>query len=125
MTEKQRRRHGLGRDGIDALLDAQGRSCAICGVPYADRPGHRLAMDHDHTHCPGPVGCPLCVRGMLCNHCNNLLRLAKDSPEHLMKAAMYLTEQRAALLRRQSENGSGSAPKARTASVKRASSLTS
>lgn len=84
------RRHGLGRSGVDALIEAQGGSCAICAVPYRDEPGHRLAMDHDHRHCAGVKGCPLCIRGMLCNSCNNILRLAKDNPTLLMTAAGYL-----------------------------------
>lgn len=87
---KSRRRHGLGRDGVAALLGQQGGKCAICGVPYADQPGSRLAMDHDHRHCAGKVGCPKCVRGMLCNACNNMLRAAKDDPALLRRAANYL-----------------------------------
>lgn len=84
------RRHGLGKDGIEAILAQQNGGCAICGVLYEDRPGARLAMDHDHAHCPGLKGCPECVRGMLCNPCNNLLRLAGDSPARLRKAAEYI-----------------------------------
>lgn len=85
------RRHGLGRSGVDALLASQGGSCAICGVPYEDKPGSRLAMDHNHRHCAGVKGCPVCVRGLLCNSCNNILRLAKEDKNILMKAAIYLT----------------------------------
>jgi hypothetical protein len=84
------RRHGLGKSGVDALLAQQGGSCAICGVPYEDKPGSRLAMDHDHRHCAGVKGCPKCVRGMCCNSCNNILRLAHDDPEVLRKAVAYL-----------------------------------
>jgi hypothetical protein len=84
------RRHGLGRDGVDAILAAQRGACAVCGVLYEDSPGHRLAMDHDHNHCPGNKGCPECVRGMLCNACNNLMRLSRDDPKVLRKAAAYL-----------------------------------
>lgn len=84
------RRHGLGKSGVDALLAQQGGSCAICGRPYEDKPGSRLAMDHDHRHCAGRVGCPQCVRGMLCNECNNILRLAHDEPDRLRKAVAYL-----------------------------------
>lgn len=84
------RRHGLGKSGVDALLAEQGGSCAICGVPYEDKPGHRLAMDHDHRHCPGRVGCPKCVRGLLCNSCNNILRLSGENIEVLAKAIGYL-----------------------------------
>lgn len=87
---KPRRRHGIGADGVNALLAEQGGRCAICGVPYEDKPGKRLAMDHDHAHCPGPVGCPLCVRGLLCNHDNNLLRLSGESIPRLEAAISYL-----------------------------------
>jgi hypothetical protein len=86
------RRHGLGKSGVDALLAQQGGSCAICGVPYEDKPGSRLAMDHDHRHCAGVKGCPQCVRGMCCNSCNNILRLAHDDPEVLRKAVAYLEQ---------------------------------
>jgi Recombination endonuclease VII len=86
------RRHGLGRSGVDALVAQQGGTCAICGTPYEDKPGHRLSVDHDHRHCPGVKGCPLCIRGLLCNSCNNILRLAKDDVNILMKASLYLAE---------------------------------
>jgi hypothetical protein len=76
---------------VDALIEAQGGSCAICGVPYEDRPGHRLAVDHDHRHCPGRIGCPVCIRGLLCNRCNNILRLAGDDIDILAKSIGYLT----------------------------------
>jgi hypothetical protein len=81
------RRHGLGKSGVDALLANQGGSCAICGVPYettpAGWPGPRPSA------LPGPKGCPQCVRGMTCNRCNNLLRLAGDDPTLLLKAIAY------------------------------------
>jgi hypothetical protein len=75
---------------VDALLEAQGGACAICGVPYEDKPGSRLAMDHDHRHCPGRTGCPDCVRGMLCNRCNNLVRLSGEDIDILAKTIGYL-----------------------------------
>jgi Recombination endonuclease VII len=89
---RARRRHGLGVDGVKALIEAQGGGCAICGTPYADTPGQRLALDHDHRHHPGKIGCPECVRGMLCHACNNILRLAKDDPALLYKAIAYLEQ---------------------------------
>jgi len=85
-----RRRHGLGKAGVEALLEAQGHRCAICGIEERDEPGHRLAVDHDHRHCPGKHGCAECVRGLLCNACNNLIRLASEDPDRLVKAAVYL-----------------------------------
>jgi ATP-dependent helicase YprA (DUF1998 family) len=47
-------------------------------------------MDHDHRHCPGRLGCPKCIRGLICNEDNNILRLAQDDPERLRKAIAYL-----------------------------------
>jgi hypothetical protein len=84
------RRHGLGKDGVAHILAQQNGGCAICGVLYEDTPGKRLAMDHDHAHCPGVKGCPECVRGMLCWQCNNLLRSAGDDPARLRRAIAYL-----------------------------------
>lgn len=49
------------------LLESQGFRC-ICG----DKPrkGERLCLDHDHSCCPGPIGCKNCFRGLLCHSCN-------------------------------------------------------
>ncbi|MFL5644777.1 MAG: endonuclease VII domain-containing protein [Chloroflexota bacterium] len=91
---KPRRRHGLGADGIQAVLDRQGGGCAICHTPAGADPGTRLAVDHDHAHCAGKTGCPDCVRGLLCVHCNNILRSAKDDPAILRRAIAYLAGER-------------------------------
>ncbi len=84
------RRHGVGKEGVVAILDQQGGGCAICGILYEDVPGRRLAMDHDHHHCPGKIGCARCVRGMLCSRGNNLVRLAGDDPAMFERAIAYL-----------------------------------
>ena len=89
---KPRRRHGLGVDGIEALLARQDGRCAICRKPQTDSPGGRLAVDHDHAHCAGKRGCPDCVRGLLCVHCNNLLRSARDERRILLAAADYVRD---------------------------------
>ena len=89
-ARRARRRHGLGVSGVEALLAKQEGRCAICGVTFEDVPGRRGAIDHDHRHCPGKIGCPTCIRGVLCNGCNNILRLAKDDPTVLLSAVSYL-----------------------------------
>jgi hypothetical protein len=91
-TAATTRRHGLGAEGVAALLLAQGNACAICGTPERDEPGHRLAVDHDHGHCPGRHGCAECVRGLVCVACNNLLRSARDNPRILYAAITYLSQ---------------------------------
>lgn len=89
-TRAPRKRHGLEPARVEALLLRQGSRCAICRTPQADEPGRRLAVDHDHAHCPGKTGCPECVRGLLCIHCNNILRSAKDDLAILRRAITYL-----------------------------------
>jgi hypothetical protein len=91
---KPRRRHGLGADGIEALRSRQGGKCAICRKPETKMPGGRLAVDHDHAHCHGKIGCPVCVRGLLCVDCNNLLRVARDDQRILRAAIEYMARPR-------------------------------
>lgn len=57
-------------------------------------PGTRLAIDHDHKHCPGKKGCPVCIRGALCNACNNGLRVFHDDVTLLYRAIDYLQVKR-------------------------------
>lgn len=59
------RRYGLTIDEYDALFEAQGGLCAICGEP--DVTGRRVAVDHDHV--TGRV------RGLLCGRCNMFVGL--------------------------------------------------
>jgi Recombination endonuclease VII len=83
------KRQGLKRYGItlelcERLLELQDRKCSICGA--AD-PG---CIDHDHYCCNGPFSCGRCVRGLLCDKCNNGLGRFEDSTERLQAAIDYL-----------------------------------
>lgn len=71
-----------------ALLAHQGGSCYVCRrVPRSKR----LAVDHDHSCCPGPTSCGRCVRGLLCRSCNrDVLGHLKDDPAALQRAIDYL-----------------------------------
>ena len=51
-----------------------------------------MAVDHDHTHCPGAASCGLCVRGLLCRNCNSATGMLRDDPERAKGIAEYLTE---------------------------------
>ena len=63
----------------------QGGRCAIC------LRRRRLAVDHDHRHCPGQEGCPTCVRGLLCFPCNGALgELGGD--DNIPRLLVYLGE---------------------------------
>ncbi len=67
-----RRYYGLTPERYDEMLAAQGGVCGICGEPPGDKP---LAVDHDHSCCPGQRSCGECLRGLLCPSCNLKLSL--------------------------------------------------
>lgn len=81
--------YGITMEEFDAILASQGGGCAICGVA-SERNGKRLAVDHDHSCCPGKKSCGKCVRAILCSPCNIGLGLFKEDAELLVKAAKLL-----------------------------------
>lgn len=77
----------------EALLEAQGGACAICGRPETAMLRGvvvSLAVDHDHACCPGKRSCGRCIRGLLCNACNTGLGKFEDDPDLLRVAIAYL-----------------------------------
>lgn len=81
------RTYGITDLDIDAMRDAQGGACAICGtteMPTDKRTGepYNLAVDHDHE--TGKV------RALLCPGCNNGLGCFGDDVERLHAAIAYL-----------------------------------
>lgn len=72
-----------------AILEAQNAGCGWCGRKPR-KGGRRLAVDHDHACCPGPVSCGKCVRGLLCWTCNKFLQHLGDDPELVCQGAAYL-----------------------------------
>lgn len=73
-----------------ARLELSG--CAICGQQCST--GRRLAVDHDHSCCPGERSCGKCVRGLLCWKHNAALGMFNDDVEMLLGAVKYLREHR-------------------------------
>src|SRR5436190_4062876 len=74
--------YGISPDGWDALFNAQGRACAICGTT---EPGGGKDLWHT-DHCHGTKK----VRGILCAHCNYGIGQFKDDPKRLRDAARYV-----------------------------------
>jgi hypothetical protein len=65
---------------FEAMLEVQGRACAICRVPFpADR-----RPPVDHCHASGEV------RGLLCSNCNTALGHFEDDIDRIVNAALYL-----------------------------------
>lgn len=83
------RNYGLTPSGYETILSAQGDGCAGCGATSGAN-GTRLAVDHDHSCCPGAKSCGRCIRGLLCTECNTSLGKLKDDPAILLRLAEYL-----------------------------------
>lgn len=80
------KQYNLPPGGYAKLYEAQGGKCAIC--QRATGKTKRLAVDHDHSCCPGKTSCGRCVRGLLCGPCNQMIgRLPAGS---LQRAINYL-----------------------------------
>jgi hypothetical protein len=81
-----RKRYGIEPEEYEALRNAQGSCCAICGVAASDllgTPRHRrLHIDHDHK-----TGL---VRGLVCNGCNRALGYIGDNAQTALSMADYL-----------------------------------
>jgi hypothetical protein len=80
--------YGLTAAQYDALYAKQAGRCAGCR--RANGGSKRLAVDHDHTCCPGKTSCGQCVRGLLCDTCNRILGHARDSTGYFERMADYL-----------------------------------
>ena len=86
-------RYNLAEERYLEFLEKQRGTCAICEQPERTmRNGKliRLAVDHDHSCCPGGRSCGKCIRGLLCRLCNRRLSYWKDSLPLLEKAVSYL-----------------------------------
>ncbi len=76
-----KRKFGLTLEQYDAMLEAQGGGCFICGRP----PREDISLHVDHDHSTGKV------RGILCFRCNNALADFQEDTALLHKAVAYLT----------------------------------
>jgi hypothetical protein len=90
--------------GIDpvmylALQERQSNKCPICNrlVSELTRP---LVVDHDHS--------TMEIRGLLCYRCNFGLGAFKDDQEILMRASLYLQQNRTGLFKRKKRRNSRS-----------------
>lgn len=80
--------YGLQPGQYEAILEAQGGGCGFCYRPPRAG-GRRLAVDHDHSCCPGKSSCGKCVRGLLCWTCNKFSEHIADSQLVVAKMVDY------------------------------------
>lgn len=101
-TPEQRRKyslktnHGITPEIYQAMFDAQGGVCEICGNPEkkAREDGTLYPLSVDHCHKTRNGGESKGIRGLLCSACNIGLGKFDDEPDLLRKAAAYLEKYR-------------------------------
>lgn len=79
-------RYGLTLAEYDAMREAQGDRCGICGANEPGGRGKTWCIDHCHT-----TGA---VRGLLCTACNMAIGQMNDDPIRLRAAADYIERHR-------------------------------
>ena len=79
-----RYRYGIDLADYDRLLSEQGGACAICGEQSPIN-GIKKYFCVDHDHSTGKV------RGLLCNHCNLMVREGQTEAV-LLRAAQYVRD---------------------------------
>lgn len=70
--------YGMTIEDYKMMLERQNGRCVICQIHYSEC--------RDHCHVTEKV------RGLLCEHCNRMLGLARDRPDVLIAGAHYLAK---------------------------------
>lgn len=78
---ERKRMYGLTLEQYEAMIEAQGGKCAICGK-------HMEKPHVDHDHMTGEV------RGLLCRRCNLALGIFGEDISILRAAVRYLAKSR-------------------------------
>ena len=89
-------RHGMRPEDWAAMWDAQDGLCYLCGEPLVNE-DRRVHVDHDHSCCDPQHSCPICRRGLACNHCNNAIGHVRDDVARLRRMADALETAQAAV----------------------------
>lgn len=93
---KQPHSHGLNKIQMIKMIVAQDFRCMICGTQAKEKSGRaQLYVDHDHACCPyngGGRSCGKCIRGLVCNGCNQAIALYENNRELFVKIKAYLEQ---------------------------------
>lgn len=84
------RTYNITSELYENLLEQQNQSCALCGKHKSEFK-RRLAVDHDHTCCPGSRSCGRCIRGLLCAPCNTFLGKVESGVVTIEQIETYRT----------------------------------
>lgn len=83
------KRYNLAPGEYDAMLEAQGRACAICRSTSPGAQRSFFCVDHCHAT-ELRDGMDRSRRGLLCLNCNTAIGMLSDSPDLADAAAAYL-----------------------------------
>ena len=86
MAQKRnwKRMFNISAEEYFQMLEDQNYGCKICGKTPEEN-GRALAVDHDHACCAGEKSCGMCVRGLLCHHCNTKLGWYEKNKDSIEK----------------------------------------
>jgi hypothetical protein len=82
------KKHHISPEQYDRLLKFQDGLCYAC--KKAELGGKRLAIDHDHRCCPGKKSCGYCIRGLLCQNCNQALGKVQENIDTLERLIQHV-----------------------------------
>lgn len=91
-VRRMARKYGMTASDYAAMERSQGGVCAICGTKGSRSAA--LHIDHDHSCCGPDRACRKCVRGLLCQVCNQALGLARDDVRILASMIEYVLKWR-------------------------------
>ena len=78
-------RYGITLDQYSSMLKRQGNKCACCGAPKSTGFSSEVLVV-DHCHKTGNI------RDLLCNDCNIVLGIVKESKKHLNLLIDYIVK---------------------------------
>ena len=95
LKAKMKYRYGITLKQYLQISKSQDDACYLCGeketVPHHKNDTvMRLAVDHDHSCCPGTRSCGLCIRSLLCYNCNRFMGRVDKSPKLQERFLDYL-----------------------------------
>lgn len=83
-------KYGITWAQFEAMLLRQFGRCLGCQRDFDLGKKRSICVDHDHSCCPRDKSCGKCVRGLLCQDCNNTLGRANEDKATLRRLISYL-----------------------------------
>ncbi|MEX5258012.1 endonuclease domain-containing protein [Kocuria arenosa] len=82
------KRYNLTAERWAQMVEDCHGQCPACHRTMSEKD---MAIDHDHSCCPGRnISCGQCVRGIICHRCNLRIGYFLDDPEMMREVAAYL-----------------------------------